>query len=238
MNMTNTASMPKLSSDAANKLLANVFDACGQEQNTIPLETLSSYSEYRRERFSLQKLLLIITLLVFGALPLCFIAPDFTVSRVSADAARLPIYEVHVAGKLPINLVSASVENHGVTVYETGNRVFSIEPEYNGTLKIKVTLFNRQYIVKEVNIEGIDNEAPVLLKNEKDGACIRFYVQDSGLGIDYPAVHGETLSGTTVLPDATDEAAGCISFMFPSESLNIFIPDKKGNTLQLVVTVA
>ena len=144
---------PMLSDDAASKLLANVFDACEQEQNSIPLETLASYSEYRREKHGLAKTVLIIMLLIFVALPFCFISPEFTITPLPADDPTcLPVFEVNVDGFLPINLVTASVEGHGLTVFETGDRSFSIEPSQNGVMKVKVKLSNRQYAVKEIEI--------------------------------------------------------------------------------------
>ena len=233
---------PMLSEDAASKLLANVFDACEQEQNSIPLETLASYSEYRREKHGLAKTILVIMLLVFIALPFCFISPEFTITPLPADdPTRLPVFEVNVDGFLPINLVTASVEGHGLTVFETGDRSFSVEPSQNGVLKIKVKLANRQYAVKEIKVEGIDLAAPTLVSDEVAGGMLRLLVADDGT-IDYEnvfALYNSDLEGKNIIkPVEYSAEAGVIVFEFPPESMNVFVPDLAGNTLQLVITVA
>ena len=233
---------PMLSDDAASKLLANVFDACEQEQNSIPLETLASYSEYRREKHGLAKTVLIIMLLIFVALPFCFISPEFTITPLPADdPTRLPVFEVNVDGFLPINLVTASVEGHGLTVFETGDRSFSIEPSQNGIMKVKVKLANRQYAVKEIKVEGIDLAAPTLVSDEVTGGMLRLLVTDDGT-IDYEnifALYNSDLTGQNLIrPVEYSEVGGLVVFEFPTESMNVFIPDFAGNTLQLVITVA
>ena len=231
-----------LSDDAASKLLANVFDACEQEQNSIPLETLASYSEYRREKHGLAKTVLIIMLLIFVALPFCFISPEFTITPLPADDPTcLPVFEVNVDGFLPINLVTASVEEHGLTVFETGDRSFSIEPSQNGVMKVKVKLSNRQYAVKEIKVEGIDLAAPTLVSDEVTGGMLRLLVTDDGT-IDYEnifALYNSDLTGQNIIrPVEYSEVGGLVVFEFPTESMNVFIPDFAGNTLQLVITVA
>lgn len=231
-----------LSDDAASKLLANVFDACEQEQNSIPLETLASYSEYRREKHGLAKTVLIIMLLIFVALPFCFISPEFTITPLPADDPTcLPVFEVNVDGFLPINLVTASVEEHGLTVFETGDRSFSIEPSQNGVMKVKVKLSNRQYAVKEIKVEGIDLAAPTLVSDEVTGGMLRLLVTDDGT-IDYEnifALYNSDLTGQNIIrPVEYSEVGGLVVFEFPTESMNVFIPDLAGNTLQLVITVA
>lgn len=230
---------PKLSADAASKLLANVFDACEQEPNTIPLEKLASYSEYRRERYSLQKTVTLIVLIVFLLLPLCFLVPKFDVVNVTESAAGYPVYEIQVRGRMPVSLVAASIDSHSFPVYETGNRTYSIEPTIDGPLKVKVTFINRQYTVKEYLVSGIDVDAPVLQDISKADGYLYLTVTDGeGLGIDYSAIKADlTSSGETIYPISYDESTGNVVFKYPFESMSVSIPDKKGNTLQLVITV-
>lgn len=240
-SLAKSASRPSLSNDAASKLLANVFDACEQDHNSIPLETLTSYSEYRREKHGLQKTLLIIILVIFVALPFCFIAPEFDIQCISAEPGKLPIYEIRVGGFLPINLVASSIEGHSFTVYETGDRLFSVEPADNGVMKVKVRLMNRQYAVKEIKVDGIDMIAPVLIADKIVGDQLYFTVQDDGQGVDYENIQGflnsDREGAHPVKPVAYDEKEGIIIFAFPEESMNIIIPDKSGNELQLVLTI-
>ena len=228
---------PKLTDDMAGKLLANVFDACGQEPNTIPLATLASYSEYRREKFSFQKVLLILVLVIFCLLPLCLLAPDFTVVRTTPDSAKLHTYEIRVDSKLPIKLVAASIGGNGVYVSEAGERTFTVTPTENGTMTVKVTILNRQYEVKNIAVSGVDITAPCLTGEERVGDKLYLYVKDDGLGINWDGIYAITNGGEKIAPLSYDVNSGYVCFAFPSESVNIYVPDVKDNTLQLVLTM-
>ena len=45
-NMNNDKNM-QLDPQIASQMLSNIFDACEIEQNSVPLEVLTSYSNYR-----------------------------------------------------------------------------------------------------------------------------------------------------------------------------------------------
>ena len=229
--------IPTLSEDAAQKLLENVFTACEKQPNTVPLSALESYSEYMREKFSLQKIILIVVLVIFLALPACFIAPKFTVTKISEDDARLPKYEIVVKGKFPIWRVNAEIDGHNITVYETGQRTYTVEPTINGVMNVRVNLINRQYNDETVIVSGIDNDSPYLVSDWKSGDFLYVKVADDGLGINFDGIYAETLSGSIIKPYSYDQTSGDIVFYIPDESLNIYIPDVNDNVLQLVLTV-
>lgn len=81
---------PALSEALADRMLENIFDACQAEPNTIPLKTLISYTRYRRERFSFQKILLVVILLLFCLLPLLFLYPGVSLQLQPTDTPWLP----------------------------------------------------------------------------------------------------------------------------------------------------
>ena len=235
--MSSNNERPKLNKDTASKLLANVFDACGQEPNTIPLEKLASYSEYRKEKYSFQKVLIVIILIIFLLLPLFFISPKIQVVRITDDTAKTPIYEITVSSWfMPVSSVTASIDSHGVMVYEAGERTYTVEPTLNGILRIKATLLNRQYAVKDIIVNKVDIVSPQLVNQAKIGNKLYLYLHDADLGIDFENVYGETLSGEKVYPVQIDEEQELIVFDFPSESTNIYIPDNRNNVLQIVLT--
>lgn len=235
--MSDNTKIPQLSEDAAEKLLENVFDACDTMPNTIPLKTLESYSEYRREKYLLQKIILIVILAIFLAIPFCFIYPKFTVTKISPDDARIPDYQIVVEKNFPIKLITANVDGRNFTVYETGDRTFSVQPTVNGTMTIRVMLSNRQYDEKVIEVTGIDNDAPYLVSDAKDEDFLYLTVADDGLGIDYEAIYAETLSGHVLKPTSYNKKTGSVVFPIDQGSLNIYIPDVKDNILQLVVTI-
>ncbi|MDO5445002.1 MAG: hypothetical protein Q4F31_05205 [Eubacteriales bacterium] len=229
---------PELNEDTATKLLANIFDACGCEPSNIPLKKLESYSEYRREKYSLQKLLIVIILVIFLLLPICFITPDFTISEIADRQAGRRIYDVTVRSFLPVNLVAASVDDHAFPVFETGDGTYTVEPTVNGKMKVKVVLANRQYAVKEIEVSEIDFDKPVLISQNLDDGKLYIYVSDGedGSGINWEQVHYETNSGSYVTPVEIDEIQEYAAFTFPKESVNFYFPDNNGNILQLLFT--
>ena len=109
----------------------------------------------------------------------------------------------------------------------------------NGTMTITVVLSNHQYAVETVEVTGIDRTSPVLVSNELKDRQLLLYLQDEegGSGIDYEHIYAADGNGEKILPVSWDEETGCVVFDYPSASLNIFVPDYAGNTLQLILTL-
>lgn len=232
--------IPALDEQFAKQMLENIFEACDMEPNTIPLEVLSSYSNYRRERFALQKLILIIMMVLFFLLPVLFIAPKVSIQETTTDTSTDPIYEVNVSSVFPpVSRVTATIDGRNVPVYETGTRQYSIKPTVNGSMTITVVLSNRQYVSEQVEVTGIDRTAPVLVSNETRNGQLLLYLQDEegGSGIDYENIYAADGTGNQLRPVSWDEETGCVVFDYPASSLNIFVPDHAGNTLQLILTL-
>lgn len=228
---------PNLSDDAAEKLLANVFEACQQEPNTVPLQQLESYSIYRRERYGVQKILLIAVMLIFLNLPLAFLAPKLTVEKISAEDDIFPQYQIKVDSWLPVRLVAASVDGDGLTVTETAAKTYVTTPKHDGKMLVSVTLNNRQYAIAEVDVKGIDATAPRLLSHELTEDYITITLVDEGTGIDYSTLQVvKTMTGETVTPEI-DEASNTIRIPVEKDDLNIYVCDRRGNELQLVLTL-
>lgn len=227
--------LPMLDEEVASAIMNNVFEACGKTPSKVPLSVLSSYTEYRRDRFSLQKGILIFMLAVFLLLPLCFVSPSFRVSEMGRHGTGVPTYEVQVSNLIPIRLVSAKLDGRPVAVYESQAKVFTVEPPDNGTLTITVTLMNQQYDVWSTEVTGVDATAPVLISSDVQPDRIRVYVSDTGVGVDYDAVYAVSAADSRILPLNCNPDESYIEFTFPAD-LNIFVPDFNGNTLQLVLS--
>ena len=236
---SNNLPVPQLSTDAASKVLYNVFEACELQPSTLPIDTLASYSEYRREKYSLQKYILLFVFVIFLVLPLFFIAPrlDLSLSDFSSD---YPTYSLTVDSKIvPVSRVSAAIDGVPVSVYESGVRQFSITPTVNGELTVRVTLSNRQYNIVSATVEGIDVDSPDFLWSTKDDEQNLLYinVSETGSGLDPDGCFAVTVSGERMDAVDVDVDRQCVVFAFPDEDFTFFISDRKGNTLQLLVSV-
>ncbi len=231
------ATDPQLDIEDASQILERIFEANNVAPNTVPLEILTAYSNYRKERFALQRTVLVIVMVLFLLLPFLFIAPYFSLEMVPKDTVMNPSYEISVDTFMPVERVTAAIDGHNLPVYEVATHVYSIEPTLNGKMEVSVTLVNRQTITQYIEVENVDLDAPSVVSNRIDTENLYLYVSDSGSGVDYEKVKGIGLSGKEYPPDSYDESTGEIIFTYPDESLNVYIPDHADNTLQIVLTV-
>ena len=219
------------------EILENVFEACGQEPNTVPMEALASYAVYRRERFSLQKGVLIAGLILFLLLPLLFLLPDFEVQGIDEGERGLPVYTIEVYSLLPVGKVNVRLNTHALPVYEAAAREYTVEPTRNGTMHVYVELVNRQSLQKNVTVRNVDASGPELNGSEIGEETLLLRVSDAGIGVDYREIVAVGASGTVYHPLETDEAKGEVLFVYPEEDWDVYIPDHIGNTLHLALTL-
>lgn len=228
---------PELDEKTASQMLGNIFDACEVEPNSVPLTVLTSYSNYRRERFLLQRILLVVILLFFCLTPLLFIPPDIQLSLREDSSANKPAYELYVNTFIPISRITATIDGRNVSVYETADRTYSIEPTVNGTMTVTVTLKNKQYASTICEVTGVDTDSPVVVSDKMSGDQIYIYLSDPGSGIDYENITAVDMDGKDVAFASYDEDGDYVVFDYPETSLNVYIPDNAGNTLHLILTV-
>lgn len=234
----NKKNQPKLDDETAAVMLENIFEACDKEPNTVPLSVLLSYSNYRKDRFILQKALLLLVFLLFCMVPFLFVPPAFDVNASNIGSNRDPIYEIRVTTSLiPVDRVTATMGGHNIPVYETDNHVYQVQPEANGELLITVTLSNHQSNTHSIIVEDVDVHAPMLLSNRKEGDTIHLYVEDKDSGIDYTSIYAVDHLGGKFYPLSTNPQTGEIVFDYPADPLNIYISDNAENTLHLILTV-
>ncbi len=231
------AAEPQLDIDEASKILENVFKISQVEPNTIPLDVLTAYSNYRKERFALQRTVLVIVMVLFLMIPFLFISPSFTISAMSEEKAANPVYEVNVDTFMPVQRVTAAIGGRNIPVYETEAHVYTIEPGLNGQMMISVTLINHQTVTHFVDVENVDKEAPLVVSNNIDRENVYLYLSDAGTGINYEEIKAVSLNGQEIRPVSYDTSTGCVAFPYSNESLNIYIPDYAENELHLILTV-
>ena len=224
-----------LDQGVANEILEKVFKECGRKPNSVPMEALSSYMIYRKERFGLQRGVLATLLVLFFLLPFLFIDSRYTVRVEAAGERRLPVYVIEVSSPLPVFCVTADVRGQRLPVYEADAKTYMVEPTRNGEMRIDVALLNRQNTTCTVEVEGVDNKAPVLVSSGVVGGEVRLYAQDEGIGMDPGQAYGVTPDGERIEPDRYDTEKGLIVFAFPETDMDVYIPDYIGNELHLAL---
>ncbi len=225
------------SMETANQMLTNIFEELKLEPSSVPLEVMLSYVKYRRERYKLQRAVLVLILCLFVLLPLQFVAPRFTVTQLSGTESGIPTYIVKLKGPMPVASVTASIDGSLFPVTDLGDHVYSIQPSQNGTMTVRVTLSNHQYRTTSLEVSSIDTITPYLVSSSMDGDSLHLFVADDETGIDYNHIYAETLDGTTMYPSSWNIGSGEIVFDEVTDALNVYIPDERGNYLHLVLTL-
>lgn len=232
------SSIPQLDFDTASKILEQAFEANQMDNNSIPLEVLASYSNYRRDRFTLQRTILVIVMALFLLLPLLFVPSSFTVVEdETLDRNFNPVYRLDVDSFMLVERVNATIDGYNIPVYEVDSHVYSIEPSRNGQMEVTVTLVNRQTKTQYVDVTTVDREVPVATSCTKEGNLIYLYLSDAESGIDFSAIKAIDLNGVEAEPVSVDEAAGCVVFSDEADTLNVYVSDLAGNRLQLVISI-
>ena len=225
-----------LNPELADQMLSNIFDICEVAPNTVPLEELESYSNYRQDKYLVRRILLILIMVIFLLIPLLFMAPEIMSLKQTGETD--PTYKLSVESLLPISSVTATIDGKNIPLYETSTHEYTIEPDVTGDMIVTVKCINHQYAQRKITVTNVDKTPPVVTSNMKKGNNIIIYAEDDISGIDYEKIYAQTITGVTVLPVNYDKKNGRIVFRYPSETLNIFIPDKAGNTLQLLLSVS
>ena len=235
-NFNNEKDM-QLDPQVANQMLSNIFDACDIEQNSVPLEVLTSYSNYRKERFLFQKFILAVVMILFFLLPILFVAPKFTLEQKEGEIPGKPYIELITSHLIPTDRIEASIGNTKIPVYEMADGTYQIVPNRNGTLDVTVYLVNDQYTTRSIEVTDVDTQSPKLLSSERsNGNLVIYFEENSGL-LDYENAYAQTMNGDIIKPISYDSTALSITFKYPTENLNIYVSDTSNNALQVVVTL-
>lgn len=237
MRLFRKSSASQLDLDIANQILEQVFEANDMELNSISLEALASYSNYRRERFTMQRTILVIIMTLFILLPLLFVPSSFAIEDQSSQYTFNPVYRMEVNSFMLVDRVTATIDGHNVPVYEVDSHVYSIEPPINGTMEVTVTLLNHQTSTQYVDVTTVDREVPVATACNKDGDLIYLYLSDEISGVDYDKMQAFDLDGKEVVPISIDTENNCVTFKDVKDTLNVYVPDIAGNQLHLIVSI-
>ena len=222
---------------AAEQMLSNVFTACGHAQNSVPLEALVSYSNYRKERYAWQRTLIVLMLVLFMLLPILFFAANIHVRLVSHGGEN-PAYAVSVSAKVPVRQIQARMDGRSVPIYEISPDQYLIQPGSNGVVDITVTLLNRQRTTSYLSVTSVDSDAPVLVSTEMGEDYICLFLSDDASGVDYEGIAVSDESGNAVAVIGWDADKNCVWLPYPDRPMNVRIPDLRGNALQIALKPA
>lgn len=230
---------PHLNVEEAEQILECVFQENQAAAHSVDLKKIVSYSNYRRERFLLQKAALIAMLFLFLLLPLLFLAPSFTVRSDAETYSAKSSYTMEVASLLPVKHITASIDGRHVPVLETDFHQYSIRPGANGRLSVTVTLVNGQYTTHYTEVSNVDTTAPVLISHQLKENSVHLHLSEDGSGVNYQGMKAVTANGeeTDLNILSYNSQTGLVVLAWPEEPVTILIPDYAGNILQLSLAI-
>lgn len=217
--------------ETAQQMLFNVFAACNHPQNSVPLEALTSYSNYRRERYAIQRIIIGVTLLLFMLLPILFFYGDVSINQINSEKNEDPTYRISVHAPLPLKHIQARMGERTVPIYALSENEYVIRPGNNGTMEITVTLINHQYTTIKFPVSGVDNEMPRLKEAQWTEDRLYLYLADDESGVDFENVYAIDGEGQRITPIAWDWEK--VAFSYPETEWQVFVPDFRGNVLQI-----
>ena len=100
----------KLNNDAADQILANVFEFCDQEPNSTSLERIKTQKKQRRLLTALCWLVGILLVLAVLILPIVFANPRVEVSWVEGTPAGSPVLQISTSGLIPVDSIPAKID--------------------------------------------------------------------------------------------------------------------------------
>ena len=221
----------ELDSQVAAQTLSDILDRCDLERNTIPLDTLLSYSNYRKEKYAVQRRTVLGMMLLFAILPFCFFSLTMSVSK--KESQYLTLYELKVQNYFPIQKMSATISGNEMSIFETSDKNYVIKATQNGTMIVTVQLWNQQYRQTTVKVTECDDKAPVLDSYTKKDGEIYIYVSENKSGIKYDGIYVLQEDGTKSKPISIDKENNCI--VFKNEKSEVYIPDNAGNKLHITL---
>lgn len=224
----------QLTPEVQEQILQNILKRCGRDGNTIPLEALNSYAEYRQERFVLLRVLTALMLALFLMLPALFLWPELDIAVRTDTAPNRRAYNLTVNCSVPIGTVTAVLNDKTVPVYEAAGTQYLVMPAENGLMNIEVVLKNGQRAQASIEVTGIDTKAPDAVRTEFDDTYMYIYLQDPS-GIDVHDIRVTDMRENVLSNWRYDHAQECIVLDYPDTDMLLAIPDIYGNTLTMQI---
>lgn len=231
-----TNDIPELDLDTATSLLNNVFAECDVIPNSIPLETLEAWGNYKKTEFRLGRAISYVILVLLVLLPLMFFKPTILAQRTNVEKTDNAVYEIQVKTLLPVDGVIATLDGIPLKLERVNSKNYMVSIETNGVLEIKATSLNGQYSVKSYDVTHIDMDKPNLIRTYTEDGNVYLNIKDTYSGIDYDNIVGLDAEQNEITPVSTDKDTSTVVFKIPTEPLTISVPDNAGNVLQLVIS--
>lgn len=226
-----------LSAKEAQDILQSVYRGVDKPACNIPLDVLSTYVVYRKDRYRFQKGSLTVIMLLFLILPVFFYVPRLDLQELKEEQNR-KVQILQVKSLIPILNVEAYVDGVLVPVAEIDKGVYAIQPDRNGELIVSVLVWNGQSVSVASTIAVFDTESPYLVDSYVKDGMLHLQFKDDQSGVDFSSARIFDENGVESVPVTISDEIGEITLEKPKSSVTIYVEDEKGNNLQLTIEIA
>lgn len=224
-----------LNEEEAQNILTAVYEGLEKTPCKVPLNILTTYVVYRKDRYRFQKSSLIVIMLLFVILPIFFYIPKVILGGDILEKAGKNVQLLQVKSLLPVQNVDVYIDGKITPVSEVEQGIYEIDLNRNGELTAEVTVWNGQTVTVSGKVDLFDTESPYLVSNYKQNDQLYLVFADDQSGVDFSTVRIVNASGEVILPEKISPESGEVILQMPKETLDIYVDDNKGNTLQLMI---
>lgn len=209
------------------------------EPSPAPRRRFCYYHVLRRYIAKNLLILSCVFLLLFFVMPGTLVPASISnVSAAAGESQSSAVVEFNINTLIPVQHVSAKINNQELLVQENGYHNYSIDVPENGYLLLEVYSITGMYSSQNILIDSIDDEAPHIVKHYQEGDTIKAILTDgSGVGIDYTSI---TIyvpeNGVYSTPLDYNEKEGYVVLAYPNTMTYITVSDKNGNQMTAVLS--
>lgn len=157
-------------------------------------------------------------------------SPSLEVSEPDSTNYNTASVQVRVESLLPLKSLTAVMGGQEVPLEKSGDTYKAVVEE-NGVLEITAVSMNKMTRVEHVQINLLDETAPVVDESSVNIGVgyLEFLVSDTQSGVDYDSIFGTDGQGNELKPTEINKANGKITFSMATNSLIVFVKDLSGN---------
>ena len=238
---TDTHQLNKLSPEQADK----IFHQISSRLNISCTCDSPKKKNYFFKQFYKKYLLKRAVFLAFSCFVLFLVLPGTllptSISKVSAasiDHGRTAKVEFYIDCLIPVQTVSASINDKLLNVRTEGYQHYSVDVPENGYLFLEVVSLTGIRCTENILIDSIDDTAPSIINHTFDEHTLTIYLTDNGgSGVDYSKIIAYSpAENCKLFPINYNETANYVTFQLPDTQIYIIIPDKNENKKIAILT--
>lgn len=226
-----TSKKTSISLNNAEQILESVLILVGADTNTLPLEALLSYHQYRNNRLMFQRGLLLVALLALILIPFFSLSPSMDVTLIPGSYnGDFEKFAINVKTIVPVDYIVGTLDSDKVTIMMENDKMYTAYITGNGTFTVTTTILNRKSVTKTIIINDFDVTPPVVSNYYLDRGDLMVVAEDDRSGIDFEKTIITQLSNGNVFgPIEYDEENGLIRLPYIQGDSALTIVDKEGN---------